>query len=120
MAFKFSQSLDDHRATIHSFTCGMCEFTCQREEILQEHIGSVHSCPVCHEGIFANGDLLNEHLVDHVTPYRCEICQTRYAEEEDLHQHYRDSSDDVHPSCARCNVSFQDAAEYYNVMLSLS
>ncbi|KAG0695676.1 hypothetical protein DFH29DRAFT_257523 [Suillus ampliporus] len=75
---------------------------------------SAHSCPVCHEGVFANADLLNEHLVDHATPYYCEVCQTRYAEEEGLRQHYQDSPDDIHPSCTRCGLGFQDAGDYYD------
>jgi hypothetical protein len=119
-SFKFSLSLDRHLAANHPFTCGMCEFACSEEELLREHIGSAHSCPVCHEGVFANGDLLNEHLVDHVTPYRCEVCQTRYAEEEDLLQHYKDSPDDIHPSCTKCDLGFQDEINYCNVMSSLS
>ncbi|OAX38469.1 hypothetical protein K503DRAFT_718150 [Rhizopogon vinicolor AM-OR11-026] len=114
LSFQFTQALDDHMAAIHPFTCGMCEFACPKEELLQEHITSAHSCPVCHEGVFANPDLLNEHLVDHATPYRCELCETRYAQEEDLHLHYRDSPDDIHPSCTRCDLSFQDAFDYYN------
>ncbi|KAG0707936.1 hypothetical protein DFH29DRAFT_894252 [Suillus ampliporus] len=112
--FKLRSVLDDHRAAKHSFTCGMCNFACPEEELLQEHIASAHSCPVCHEGVFANADLLNEHLVDHATPYYCEICQTRYAKEEGLLQHYRDSPDDIHPSCTRCDLGFQDAGGYYN------
>lgn len=112
--FKLQLALDDHTAAKHSVTCGICEFVCPEEEVLQEHIASAHSCPVCHEGIFANTDLLNEHLADHATPYRCEVCQTRYAEEEGLRQHYKDSSDDTHPSCTRCDLGFQDADEYHN------
>ncbi|KAG2137403.1 uncharacterized protein EDB93DRAFT_764757 [Suillus bovinus] len=112
--FKLQSALDDHTVAKHSFTCGMCEFVCLEEEVLKEHIASAHSCPVCHEGIFANTDLLDEHLADHAAPYRCEVCQTRYAEEEGLRQHYRDSPDDIHPSCTRCNLGFQDAGEYHN------
>ncbi|OAX37191.1 hypothetical protein K503DRAFT_720162 [Rhizopogon vinicolor AM-OR11-026] len=113
-SFKFPNSLNDHMAAIHPFTCGMCNFTCPKEELLQEHIASTHSCPICHEGIFATTALLIAHLVDHATPYRCEVCQTGYAHEEDLQLHYRDSPDGVHPSCAKCDLSFQDAADYYN------
>lgn len=112
--FKLQLALDDHMVAKHSFTCGICEFICTEEEVLQEHIASAHSCPVCHEGVFANTDILNEHLADHATPYRCEVCQTRYAEEEGLRQHYRDSLDDTHPSCTRCDLGFQDAGEYHN------
>ncbi|OAX37190.1 hypothetical protein K503DRAFT_249299 [Rhizopogon vinicolor AM-OR11-026] len=117
-SFKFPKSLDDHMAAIHPFTCGMCNCTCPKEELLQEHVTSAHSCPVCHEGIFATTDLLIPHLVDHAFPYHCEVCQTRYTHEEDLHLHYRDSPDDVHPSCAKCDLSFQDAADYYNIASS--
>lgn len=112
--FKLQSGLDDHTAAKHSCTCGMCDFICPAEEILQEHITSAHSCPVCHEGVFANVDLLNEHLEDHTAPYRCEVCQTRYAEEEGLRQHYKDSPDDTHPSCTRCDLGFRDAGEYHN------
>ncbi|KAG1779428.1 hypothetical protein EV702DRAFT_1088166 [Suillus placidus] len=112
--FKLQLALDDHTAAKHSFICGICEFICPDEEVLQQHIASSHSCPVCHEGVFANTDLLNEHLADHATPYRCEVCQTRYAEEEGLRQHYRDSPDDTHPSCTRCDLGFHDAGEYHN------
>lgn len=112
--FKLQLALDDHTAAKHSFTCGICEFVCLAEEVLREHIASAHSCPVCHEGVFSNADLLNDHLVDHATPYRCEVCQTRYAEEEDIRQHYRDSPDDIHPSCTRCDLGFQDAGDYHN------
>jgi len=107
-------------AAIHPFTCGMCNCTCPKEELLQEHITSAHSYPVCHEGIFATTALLIAHLVDHATPHRCEVCQTGYAHEEDLHMHYRDSPDDVHPSCTKCDIGFPDAPDYYNVMSSLS
>jgi len=117
--FKLQVSLDDHTVAKHSFSCGMCEFVCPEEKVLQEHIASAHSCPLCHEGIFANADVLNEHLADHANPYRCEICQTRYAEEEGLRQHYRDSPDDTHPSCTRCDLGFQDADEYHNVLSPL-
>ncbi|KAG2146285.1 hypothetical protein DEU56DRAFT_787301 [Suillus clintonianus] len=112
--FKLPLALDDHMTATHVFTCGICEFACPEEELLQEHIASAHSCPVCHEGVFANPDLLNEHLADHATPYRCEVCQTRYAEEEGLRQHYRDSPNDIHPSCTRCDLDFQDADDYHN------
>jgi exonuclease III len=118
--FKLQSGLDDHTAAKHSCTCGMCDFICPAEEILQEHITSAHSCPVCHEGVFANVDLLNEHLEDHTAPYRCEVCQTRYAEEEGLRQHYKDSPDDTHPSCTRCDLGFRDAGEYHNVLSPFS
>ncbi|KAG0693801.1 hypothetical protein DFH29DRAFT_838909 [Suillus ampliporus] len=112
--FNLLSALDDHMAATHPFTCGMCDFACPEEELIQEHFASAHSCPVCHEGVFANADLLNEHLVDHATPYYCEVCQTRYAEEEGLRQHYQDSPDDIHPSCTRCGLGFQDAGDYYD------
>ncbi|KAG2358285.1 hypothetical protein BDR07DRAFT_1418215 [Suillus spraguei] len=112
--FKLQLALDGHMAAKHSFTCGICEFVCPEEEVLQEHIASAHSCPICHEGVFSNTNILNEHLADHAAPYRCEVCQTRYAEEEGLRQHYRDSPDDTHPSCTRCDLGFPDAGEYYN------
>ncbi|KAG0700948.1 hypothetical protein DFH29DRAFT_1052764, partial [Suillus ampliporus] len=112
--FELRSALDDHMTAEHPFTCGMCNFTCPEEELILEHITSVHSCPVCHEGVFANADLLNEHLVDHATPYYCEVCQTRYAEEEGLRQHYRDTPDDIHPSCTQCDLGFQDAGDYYD------
>lgn len=117
--FKLQSALDDHTVAKHSFTCGMCEFVCPEEEVLREHIASAHSCPICHEGIFANIDLLNEHLADHAAPYRCEVCQTRYAEEEGLRQHYRESPDVIHPSCTRCDLGFQDEGEYHNVLSPL-
>ncbi|KAG1900310.1 uncharacterized protein F5891DRAFT_1033372 [Suillus fuscotomentosus] len=112
--FKLQSALDDHTVAKHSFACGMCEFVCPEEEVLREHIASAHSCPICHEGIFANIDLLNEHLADHAAPYRCEVCQTRYAEEEGLRQHYKESPDVIHPSCTRCDLGFQDEGEYHN------
>ncbi|KAG1741491.1 uncharacterized protein EDB91DRAFT_1346820 [Suillus paluster] len=94
--FELRSALDDHMAANHLFTCGMCQFACPEEELLQEHIASAHSCPVCHEGVFADAVLLNEHLVHHATPYLL------------------DSPDDIHPSCTRCDLGFQDAGDYYN------
>ncbi|KAG2104388.1 uncharacterized protein F5147DRAFT_654471 [Suillus discolor] len=113
--FKLPSALYDHTVAKHSFTCGMCEFICPEEEVLREHIASAHSCPICHEGIFANIDLLNEHLADHAAPYRCTPMKKAYVSTTESPQmsYIRPHTETIHPQipCHLCDGALFDPGE---------
>lgn len=101
-----------------AFECGICSEPFSSQLDLAEHISMDHSCPVCHEGFYIDPQAFEDHLEDHRAPHRCVPCGTRYRDEGLLHQHYKTSSDDVHPTCVKCDVAFRNQDEYSIVCLS--
>ncbi|KAI6103846.1 hypothetical protein EV401DRAFT_692535 [Pisolithus croceorrhizus] len=108
-------ALEAHMAEVHpTFECHICRESYSAQSTLTDHISMAHSCPVCGEGVFLDAKSLEEHQEEHRDPYRCVPCGTRYAEEGSLFQHYKESSNDVHPLCVRCDLGFE-SDDAYNI-----
>ncbi|KIJ61398.1 hypothetical protein HYDPIDRAFT_31270 [Hydnomerulius pinastri MD-312] len=85
-------------------------FECETD--LDVHIVTVHSCPICHDGIYMDMKALEDHLEEHRAPYRCVPCGTAYKEEGQLLQHYKEAPNDIHPVCAKCDIGFETSDSY--------
>ncbi|KAI6131016.1 hypothetical protein EDD16DRAFT_1853016 [Pisolithus croceorrhizus] len=94
------------------FECHICRESYSAQSALADHISTAHSCPVCGEGVYVDAKALEEHQEEHRDPYHCVPCGTRYAEEGLLLQHYKESSNDVHPLCVRCDLGFENGDAY--------
>lgn len=107
-------ALEAHFAEKHSpiFRCHICGESYSAQSALSSHIATDHSCHICHDGVYLDAKSLEEHLEDHRAPYRCEPCGTRYSEEGLLLQHYKNTSDDIHPGCVRCDMGFENDDAY--------
>ncbi|KAI6045258.1 hypothetical protein EDC04DRAFT_3137208 [Pisolithus marmoratus] len=106
-------ALEAHLAEAHPiFECHICRESYSTQSTLTDHISVAHSCPVCSEGVYVDPKSLEEHLEEHHAPYRCALCGTRYTEEGLLFQHYKESPDDVHPVCMRCDLGFENDNAY--------
>ncbi|KAF9239307.1 hypothetical protein BU15DRAFT_46934, partial [Melanogaster broomeanus] len=92
--------------------CDICHHACGSQTDLDVHIVTVHSCPICHDGIYMDTKTLEDHLEEHRAPYRCPSCGIAYTEEDQLLQHYKDSPNDVHPLCEKCGIGFQNNDAY--------
>lgn len=107
-------ALEAHLAEVHHpiFECHICGESYSVQSALTDHISAAHSCSVCGEGVYVDAKSLEEHLEEHRNPYRCVLCGTRYVEEELLFQHYKESSNDIHPVCMRCDLGFESDNAY--------
>ncbi|KAI6104331.1 hypothetical protein F5141DRAFT_182723 [Pisolithus sp. B1] len=106
-------ALEAHLAEVHPiFECHICRESYSAQSALADHISTAHSCPVCGEGVYVDAKALEEHQEEHRDPYHCVPCGTRYAEEGLLLQHYKESSNDVHPLCVRCDLGFENGDAY--------
>ncbi|KAH7882379.1 hypothetical protein F5I97DRAFT_354869 [Phlebopus sp. FC_14] len=107
-------ALDVHTAVMHFpvFECGVCHYTSSSQTDLDAHIATAHSCPICKEGIYLDTNALEDHLDHHRAPYRCVSCGTAYTEQDQLLQHYKTSSNDIHPICVKCDVGFETDDAY--------
>ncbi|KAI6159109.1 hypothetical protein EDD17DRAFT_1876847 [Pisolithus thermaeus] len=106
-------ALEAHLVGVHSiFECHICRGSYSAQSALTDRISTAHSCPVCGEGVFLDVESLEEHQEEHRDPYRCMPCSTRYAEEGLLLQHYKESSNDVHPVCVQCDLGFESDDAY--------
>lgn len=106
--------VDAHTATEDRFVlhCGVCHEACSSQTELDVHVVTVHSCPICHDGIYMDMKALEEHLEQHRSPYACHSCGLAYAEEARLLEHYKDSPSDVHPHCEKCQLGFENNDTY--------
>ncbi|KAI6021805.1 hypothetical protein BKA83DRAFT_4287848 [Pisolithus microcarpus] len=106
-------ALEAHLAEVHPiFECPICRESYSTQSALTDHISTAHSCPDCGKGVYVDAKSLEEHQEEHRDPYRCVPCGTRYAEEGLLFQHYKESSNDVHPVCTRCDLGFENDNTY--------
>ncbi|KIK18783.1 hypothetical protein PISMIDRAFT_175074 [Pisolithus microcarpus 441] len=106
-------ALEAHLAEVHPiFECPICRESYSTQSALTDHISTAHSCPDCGKGVYVDAKSLEEHQEEHRDPYRCVPCGTRYAEEGLLFQHYKESSNDVHPVCMRCDLGFENDNTY--------
>lgn len=87
---------------------------------LDVHVVTVHSCPICHDGIYVDMVALEEHLEQHRSPYACYSCGLAYAEEDQLFEHYKDSPSDIHPHCEKCHLGFKNNDMYTAVSVSFA
>lgn len=102
-----------------AFECDICYEPCLSQTELDDHVVTVHSCPICHDGIYMDMRALGEHLEQHCSPYACYSCGLAYAEEDQLLEHYRDSQNDVHPYCEKCHFGFENDDAYTAVSITL-
>jgi len=109
-----------HAATSQprGFRCEVCHEVCLSKTELDVHVVTVHSCPICHDGIYIDVILLEEHLEQHRFPYACHSCGLAYAEEDQLLEHYKDSPSDIHPHCEKCHLGFENNDKYTVVGVS--
>ncbi|KAI6158597.1 hypothetical protein EDD17DRAFT_1005362 [Pisolithus thermaeus] len=108
-------ALEVHMVEVHPiFECHICRESYSAQSAFTDHISMAHSCPICGEGVFLDAKSLDEHQEEHRDPYPCVLCGTRYAEEELLLQHYKESPNDVHPVCVRCDLGFE-SDDTYNI-----
>ncbi|KAF8553374.1 hypothetical protein OG21DRAFT_1260048 [Imleria badia] len=112
--FSTEPAVEAHAAPIYprSFRCDVCHEACLSEMELDVHVVTVHSCPICHDGIYMDMRELEEHLEQHRSPYACHSCGLAYAEEDQLLEHYKDSSSDIHPHCEKCHLGFENNDTY--------
>lgn len=106
-------------ARLHASQCDVCHEAYSSQTDLDVHIVTAHSCPICHDGIYMDMRALEEHLEQHRSPYVCHLCDLAYAEEDQLLEHYRDSSIDIHPYCEKCHLGFEDDGTYTAVSVVL-
>ncbi|KAH0834850.1 hypothetical protein J3R83DRAFT_10473 [Lanmaoa asiatica] len=90
------------------FQCDVCYEFCLSQTELDVHVVTIHSCPICHDGIYMDMRELEQHLEQHRSPYACHSCGLAYAEEDQLLEHYKDSASDVHPHCEKCQLGFEN------------
>lgn len=102
-----------------TFLCDVCYEVCSSQTELDVHVVTVHSCPICHDGIYMDMRALEEHLEQHRSPYACHSCGLVYAEEDQLLEHYKDSSSDVHPYCEKCHLGFENNVTYTAVSITV-
>lgn len=114
--FSAELDVDEHRRV---FQCDVCHEACLSQTELDVHIVTVHSCPICHDGIYMDMRTLEQHLEQHRSPYACHSCGLAYAEEDQLLEHYKDSPSDIHPHCERCQLGFEDSDTYTAVSSTL-
>ncbi|KAI6006983.1 hypothetical protein EDD15DRAFT_13393 [Pisolithus albus] len=106
-------AVEAHLAEVHPiFECPICREAYLTQSALTNHISTAHSCPDCGKGVYVDAKSLEEHQEEHRDPYRCVPCGTRYPEEGLLFQHYKESSNDVHPVCVRCDLGFENDGAY--------
>lgn len=117
----FTEPGMESHATItypRGFQCEVCHEACLSQTELEVHVVTVHSCPICHDGIYMDMRDLEEHLEQHRSPYACRLCGLSYAEEAELLEHYKDSPNDIHPHCERCCLGFENKDTYSAVSIS--
>ncbi|KAG9311706.1 hypothetical protein JVU11DRAFT_7944 [Chiua virens] len=104
----------EHAAPKHHrvFECDVCHEACLSQTELDVHVVTVHSCPICHDGIYMDMRELEEHLEQHRSPYACHSCGLAYAEEDQLLEHYKGSSSEIHPHCETCHLGFRNDETY--------
>ena len=107
--FKGQAGLQAHTDAKHSTRaeCVICHFICPSTAALEEHVDSVHSCAVCHDGILRDVRTLSDHMMEHSHPVPCKRCGTRYRTEEERKLHFADAGND-HPVCAACRLGLED------------
>ncbi|KAG8216482.1 hypothetical protein J3R82DRAFT_6593 [Butyriboletus roseoflavus] len=92
--------------------CDVCYEICSSQTELDVHVVTVHSCPICHDGIYMDMRELEEHLEQHRSPHACHSCGLAYTEEDQLLEHFKNSSSDVHPYCEKCQLGFENNDTY--------
>ncbi|KAF9226373.1 hypothetical protein BS17DRAFT_544648 [Gyrodon lividus] len=112
--FSLQISLEAHVAAKHHpvFECEICHHACSSQTDLDVHTVTVHSCPICHDGVYMDTKSLEDHLEQHRAPYRCLSCEMAYTEETQLLQHYKESPNGVHPLCEKCGIGFENSDVY--------
>ncbi|KIK81503.1 hypothetical protein PAXRUDRAFT_832798 [Paxillus rubicundulus Ve08.2h10] len=112
--FSLQVALEAHVAAKHKsvLECEICHHACSSQMDLDVHTVTVHSCLICHDGVYTDAKSLEVHLEQHRSPYRCISCGTAYAEEVHLLQHYKESPNDIHPLCDKCGIAFENSDAY--------
>ncbi|KAF8841977.1 hypothetical protein BDN67DRAFT_979880 [Paxillus ammoniavirescens] len=112
--FSLQVALEAHVAAKHGpiFECEVCHHACSSQTDLDVHTVTVHSCPICHDGVYMDTKALEDHLEQHRAPYQCTSCSTAYTEEVQLLQHYKESPNDIHPLCEKCGIAFENSDLY--------
>ena len=91
--FVHTDSVEQHRAALHSFICFDCDRPFVRPEALQRHQNSMGHC-YCREcdRFFVTSDALSQHLQSplHTTQFHCCDCDRDFVDEQTLHQHLAD------------------------------
>ncbi|KAF8121908.1 hypothetical protein EV363DRAFT_1275666 [Boletus edulis] len=103
-----------HVATIYprGLQCDVCHEAYLSQTELDVHVVTVHSCPICHDGIYMDMRTLEEHLEQHRSPYACPPCGLAFAEEDQLLEHYNNPASDIHPHCEKCRLGFENNDMY--------
>jgi len=91
--FVYTDSVEQHRSTLRSFTCFDCDRIFVRPEALQRHQNYMGHC-YCREcdRFFVTSDALSQHLQSplHTTQFHCCDCDRDFVDEQTLHQHLAD------------------------------